>query len=226
MAEKKQTLFEQLFSINVNDKVEKKANLSYLSWAWAWAEVKKIDENATVTIHEFPLPDNTEVKVPYLQTSTGFYVKVTVEIKGRQETEWLPVMDHRNKAMMNPTAFEVNKAQKRCMVKAIGLHGLGLYIYSGEDLPEEDKKRAEEEKKKANEPVPATENMKKLIFAKAGELAELYGNDKSQDDFIEALKAKIGFDSMKTVDAQRGTAAVKMLDVWINNKKQQEGQAS
>ncbi|MGU3372815.1 Sak single strand annealing protein [Bacillus mycoides] len=132
------TLFQQLYDINVNDKLEKKANLSYLSWAWAWAEVKKIDPNTSAEIHEFPLPNVEGIKVPYLQTPTGYFVKVSVTIKGQTETEWLPVMDHRNKTIEKPNAFDINKTTKRCLVKAIALHGLGLYVYAGEDLPEID----------------------------------------------------------------------------------------
>lgn len=132
------TLFEKLYAVNVNEKVEKKANLSYLSWAWAWAEVKKVDPKAIAIVHEFPLPNVEGVTVPYLQTPTGYFVKVSVTILDHTETEWLPVMDHRNKTMMEPTAFDINKNTKRCLVKAIALHGLGLYIYAGEDLPEGD----------------------------------------------------------------------------------------
>ena len=132
------TLFQQLYDINVNDKLEKKANLSYLSWAWAWAEVKKVDPTVSAEVHEFPLPNVEGIKVPYLQTPTGYFVKVSITIKGHTETEWLPVMDHRNKTIEKPTAFDINKTTKRCLVKAIALHGLGLYVYAGEDLPEID----------------------------------------------------------------------------------------
>ena len=132
------TLFQQLYDITVNDKLEKKANLSYLSWAWAWAEVKKVDPTVSAEVHEFPLPNVEGIKVPYLQTPTGYFVKVSITIKGHTETEWLPVMDHRNKTIEKPTAFDINKTTKRCLVKAIALHGLGLYVYAGEDLPEID----------------------------------------------------------------------------------------
>ena len=158
------TLFERLFTRNVNDRVEKKkagqATLSYLSWAWAWAEIKKVDPAASSVVHEFPLEGNELIMVPYLKTPNGYFVKVSVTIHGQTETEWLPVMDANNNALgttamvwskeknehgksfkveeklPEPTAMEINKAQKRCLVKAIALHGLGLYIFSGEDLPE------------------------------------------------------------------------------------------
>ena len=120
----------ELLKINVNDHVEKKGNLSYLSWAWAWAEVLKIDPGAQWTAHEW---DNSPVM--YLRNGTAM-VKVSVEIKGDIKTCILPVMDNRNRAIVDPDAFAVNSAIMRCLTKAIAMHGLGLYIYAGEDLPE------------------------------------------------------------------------------------------
>ena len=124
----------ELLKINVNDHVEKKGNLSYLSWAWAWAEVLKIDPGARWTAHEW---DSSPVMV--LGNGTAM-VKVSVEIKGDIKSCLLPVMDNRNKAIADPDAFAVNSATMRCLTKAIAMHGLGLYIYAGEDLPEAEKK--------------------------------------------------------------------------------------
>jgi len=120
----------ELLKVNVNDHTEKKGNLTYLSWAWAWAEVLKIDPAARYTVHEFDgLP------LVYLKDTTGM-VKVSVEIKGDIKTCLLPVLDHRNKPIQNPDSFAVNTSIMRCLAKCIALHGLGLYIYAGEDLPE------------------------------------------------------------------------------------------
>jgi hypothetical protein len=123
----------ELLKINVNGHLEKKGNLSYLSWAWAWAEVLKIDPGARWTAHEW---DNSPVMV--LRNGTAM-VKVSVEIKSDIKTCILPVMDNRNKAIVDPDAFAVNTAIMRCLAKAIAMHGLGLYIYAGEDLPEAEK---------------------------------------------------------------------------------------
>jgi len=120
----------ELLKINVNDHVEKKGNLSYLSWAWAWAEVLKIDPAARFTVHEY-----NGMPLMYLKDDTGM-VKVSVEIKGDIKTCVLPVMDNRNRAIQNPDAFAVNTAIMRCLAKCIAMFGLGLYIYAGEDLPE------------------------------------------------------------------------------------------
>lgn len=119
-----------LLQINVNGHTEKKGQLTYLSWAWAWAEVLKIDPQATWTAHEWNglpamfLPDESAM------------VKVSVTIKGDTKSCPLPVMDHKNKAIKNPDSFAINTATMRALAKAIGMHGLGLYIYAGEDLPE------------------------------------------------------------------------------------------
>lgn len=134
-----QTLFNQLNSKDVNDHVEKKNGLTYLAWSYAHQELKKIDSNYTVKTHEFPHPDIPVENyfVPYLTTPEGYFVQVSVTVKGQTETEWLPVLDFKNKSLPkgNATTFDINKAQKRCFVKAAALHGLGLYIYNGEEVP-------------------------------------------------------------------------------------------
>ena len=123
---------EELLKKNVNDHVEKKNGLSYLSWAWAWAEAIKADPTASYRIEMF----NCKC---YMDINGTAMVFVTVTMFGKPMTCQLPVMDYRNKAILNPDAFAVNTAIMRCMTKALALHGLGLYLYSGEDVPEEAK---------------------------------------------------------------------------------------
>ena len=130
---------EQLLARNVNEHTEKKVNLTYLSWAWAWAEALKADPTATFIVQTFDEcgPNGAKRTVPYMGINGSAMVWVTVTMFGKPMTCQLPVMDHRNKAITDPDAFQVNTAIMRCMTKALGLHGLGLYIYAGEDLPEE-----------------------------------------------------------------------------------------
>lgn len=123
-----------LLSKNVNEHTEKKMNLTYLSWAWAWAEALKSDPQAKFEVKTFLHDQYTEL--PYMNVNGTAMVWVTVTLFGKPMTCQLPVMDHRNKAILNPDAFAVNTAIMRCMTKALSLHGLGLYIYAGEDLPE------------------------------------------------------------------------------------------
>ena len=124
---------DTLIKTNVNDHVEKKNGLSYLSWAWAWAEALKADPKATFKVEMFG--DKF-----YMEINGTAMVWITVTMFDKPMTCQLPVMDFRNKAIPNPDAFAVNTAIMRCMTKALSLHGLGLYIYAGEDLPEQPKK--------------------------------------------------------------------------------------
>ena len=123
-------LISKLLAKNVNDHLEKKNGLSYLSWAWAWAEALKADANATFVVNMF------DGKC-FMDINGTAMVFVTVTMFNKPMTCQLPVMDYRNKAIPNPDAFAVNTSIMRCMTKALALHGLSLYIYAGEDLPEE-----------------------------------------------------------------------------------------
>jgi hypothetical protein len=122
-------MIAQMLSTNVNSHTEKKNNLTYLSWAWAWAEALKADPEAVYKVEMFG--DKC-----YMDVNGTAMVFVTVTMFRKSVTCQLPVMDFRNKAILNPDAFAVNTAIMRCMTKALSLHGLGLYIYAGEDLPE------------------------------------------------------------------------------------------
>lgn len=171
--EEKKEMFEVLFGLDVNSKVEEKNGLKYLSWSWAWAEIKKRYPSAIYEIERFG--DND---VPYLyDEDLGYMVFTRVNIDGEEHEMWLPVMDGANKAMLNreytyevkkkewdntakryvytketktvakATMFDINKTLMRCLVKNLAMFGLGLYIYSGEDLPEEVKEETKEEEK-------------------------------------------------------------------------------
>ena len=169
------TVFDELNSINVNDRTEKKKSggteLTYLSWTWAWAEVKKRFPEAhyEIVMHN---------GLPYVyDENTGYMVFTNVTIDGITHTMWLPVMDGANKAMKNQpytystkyngektvdaaTMFDVNKTIMRCLVKNLAMFGLGLYIYAGEDLPEaevEEQKTAQEVAKKKLEKIDAVQ---------------------------------------------------------------------
>jgi len=132
--------FSVLNNINVNDKTEKKNGLTYLSWAWAWAEVKKLHPDAVYTIYENDTGWN------YHTDGRTCWVKTGVTVNGIEHIEYLPVMDFKNKSISLDavTSFDVNKAIQRSLTKALARHGLGLYIYAGEDLPEEERANAPE----------------------------------------------------------------------------------
>jgi len=184
--------FEELYKINVNDKTETldqgRTKLTYLSWTWAWAEVKKRYPDAVYSIEKFTQPDGSVL--PYMvDEKTGYMVMTTVTIEGLTHEMWLPVMDGANKAMkpapyaykvkeydrgrptgnyidkyVEPaTMFDVNKTIMRCLTKNLAMFGLGLYIYAGEDLPETDE---EKEPEKTPEKEPKKEPKKEVIIEK------------------------------------------------------------
>lgn len=154
--------FEQLNGINVNDHVEKKNTLSYLSWPYAWAELKKLHPTATYTIYENDQGWNYHTDGRTAWVKTG----VTVDVDGTivEHIEELPVMDYKNRSipLEQITSFDVNKAIQRSLTKAVARHGLGLYIYAGEDLPEAERPddipaRPTEPTEKAEDPVNCME---------------------------------------------------------------------
>lgn len=136
--DKKKSVFERLSAINVNEHVEKKKDLTYLSWAWAWAVTKRECPDATYKI----LPTDYD-------EALGFMCQTEVTIEGETLGMWLPVMDGANRSMRKgeytgkygktvdaATTFDINKTLMRCLVKNLAMFGLGIYIYAGEDLPE------------------------------------------------------------------------------------------
>jgi hypothetical protein len=156
MSEKKKSVFETLSAINVNDKVEKKNGLTYLSWAWAWGEVKKVYPSASYRI----IRDLNTSEIYTYSKTLGYMVMTEVEIEGETLEMWLPVMDGANKPMKSEPytyqstkwengrkvsidktvdaadMFDINKTLMRCLTKNLAMFGLGHYIFAGEDLPE------------------------------------------------------------------------------------------
>lgn len=173
MADKKQSLqhraWDLLSKINVNDKTETKGSgkfaLTYLSWAWAWGVLMEYFPESIYEIHQDRiLPDGSVM------------VSVTLTIKDGDEQfsrfMWLPVMNHLNKAIINPDAMDINKATMRCLAKAIAMCGLGHYIYAGEDLPVEDEtprtKSQEPSQKSTQQNVNSTQDKSILDKLKDG----------------------------------------------------------
>lgn len=143
--------FSVLNAINVSDKVEEKNGLSYLSWAWAWGELKKRFPDATYTIYE------NAAGMFYHTDGKTAWVKTGVTVNGIEHIEYLPVMDNRNRSIPldGITSFDVNKTIQRSLTKAVARHGLGLYIYAGEDLPEDERGEKPKDKPKPAKTVKA-----------------------------------------------------------------------
>ena len=155
----KENTFEKLYNLNLADKTKEKIGLKYLSWAYAWAELKKVYPDAERIIYKRKVTTKTtrtvqldgggtevtettyENEIPYFTDGKTCTVKVGVKINGVEYIEELPVMDNKNRSIRAEavTSVDINRAIQRCFVKACALHGLGLYIYAGEDLPEADR---------------------------------------------------------------------------------------
>jgi hypothetical protein len=120
--------FARLNAINVSDHIEKKGGFSYLSWPYAVAQLRLADPTATWTV----VRSNG---LPYLATEAGVFVEVAVTVQGTTLSQIHPVLDGRNRPLIAPNSFDINTSIQRALVKAIALHGLGLYVYAGEDLP-------------------------------------------------------------------------------------------
>ena len=179
-------LIEKLLKTNVNEHTEKKNGLTYLSWAWAWAEALKADSSAWYKIEMFG--DKC-----FMDINGTAMVFVTVTMYGKPMTCQLPVMDYRNKAIPNPDAFAVNTAIMRCMTKALSLHGLGLYIYAGEDLPEGESDEGTPDENRMMDYIAAIEDTTtvdelKNIYIEA--FAATDGNKAWQAKMIAAKDAK------------------------------------
>lgn len=166
--------FEELNSINVNGKTEKKGNLTYLSWAWAWGEVKKKHPDAIYTIYE------NENGWNYHTDGRTAWVKTGVTVNGIEHIEYLPIMDFKNRSIPADavTSVDVNKTIQRSLTKAVARHGLGLYIYAGEDLPEEEAEQVKTELENANKKISKkdVEILKGICQKKGLDVAKTFPN--------------------------------------------------
>lgn len=198
--------FDELYSLNVNENVEKKNGLTYLSWSWAVAEILKKHPDMTYKILRF------ENNLPYTyDEKTGYMVFTEVTICGITREMWLPVMDGANKAMLDhdytyeaknyktgeliekkvaaATMFDINKTIMRCLTKNFAMFGLGLYIYAGEDLPEEEQTRkiTEEQIEKIQKLVAEDKINDMLVYYK---VSTMKIEDMLYKDAEEVIKRK------------------------------------
>lgn len=186
MEKKEKSVFEVLNKINVQEHVEKKGNLSYLSWAWAWTKVKENYPDAYYTVYE------NKDGLLYHTDGRTCWVKTGVTINGLEHIEYLPVMDYNNRSipLEKVTSFDVNKAIQRSLTKAAARHGLGLYIYAGEDLPEAEKTAQMDELGKACQEARAAKDADELkdVYYKYPKLK----SDKAFIGVINECKNKLG----------------------------------
>lgn len=241
------SVFETLNAVDVAEKIEKKDNLSYLSWAWAWTELQKRYPDASYTIERFG-----EEKKPYLyDEQAGYMVFTTVTIEGQTREMWLPVMDGANKAMKSEpyqytvlrwdntqrkkvpvsktvqpaTMFDINKAIMRCLVKNIGMFGLGLYIYAGEDLPEVEKEETSTEpqasKKESTPPKTEVTGAMLMEFKECQQKLTELGADIHSEKFMQWMADETGYGD-QNADLQDVVKMQKLISTYrkmINTKE-------
>jgi hypothetical protein len=173
-----ENFYAELAKINVGEHIEKKGKFSYLSWAYAVDVLRKADPTATWEVKRFD-------GVPFMKTECGYFVEVAVTVKGITLSQIHPVLDNYNKPISQPNSFQINTSIQRCLVKAIALHGLGLYIYAGEDLPTDTE---ETEAKQAPPKYAQTSNISKPNLLAKWKL--LGGTDENFGPWYDEQKAK------------------------------------
>ena len=205
--------FKVLNAVDCSEKTEKKNGLTYLSWAWAWGEVKKLHPDATYTIYENAQGWN------YHSDGRTCWVKTGMTVNGIEHIEYLPVMDFRNASIKAEmvTSFDVNKAIQRSLTKAAARHGLGLYIYAGEDLPEaaiettpvQSKPIAKVEPK---EPVKVTAVQPDVLKSRNAELkALLKDRNKTLDDYKRVAGERT---ASGMTDDEYNQLLVELVEAW------------
>ena len=191
--------FAELAQIDVGEHIERKGKFSYLSWAWAVQTLRTHDPSATWEVMRFD-------GMPYMKTDCGYFVEVACTVNGITLSQIHPVLNNQNKPIPQPNAFEINTSIQRCLVKAIALHGLGLYIYAGEDLPVDN-----------TPPAPITPEQVGQIKLKVGTLMQMRKVKK------EAVYTKLNTteNNLTNATAEQADGMMKSLDVWIKNAQKE-----
>lgn len=205
----KKSVWETLSAINVNDHTEKKNGLTYLSWAWAWGVLKQHYPTAQFQKHI------TEQGLPYFKDEQGFaYVAVSVTVEDQTHTEVFPVLDFRNKAVQNPDSFAVNSALQRCLAKAISYHGLGHYIYAGEDLPQGDEPAKPAPKPAKKQSAGEGSGMIKTTFM------EFIPRSQSKEELVNFYKKNEG--TLKTLEELDKPSHAEVMSAFKKRKEELE----
>lgn len=215
--------FAELAVIDVSKHVEKKGRFSYLSWSWAVDQLLKKYPDATWQVVRFD-------GLPYMKTEVGYFVEVEVTVNNITRSQIHPVLDNYNKPIAKPTSFQINSSIQRCLAKAIALHGLGLYIYSGEDIPHDDEpKQAAKQldnvskQEQARQAEVANEQRIKAIHVQIRELSEVY--NMSFEETKNTVKQSLGIQSFKGMTVQQASQLQKTITSWLNEAKEKQQQA-
>jgi Protein of unknown function (DUF1071) len=203
--------FATLNAINVSGHIEKKGGFSYLSWPFAVAQLRLADASASWEVRRFD-------GLPFLITEAGVFVEVAVTVQGVTLSQIHPVLDGRNRSMLAPTSFDINSSIQRCLVKAIALHGLGLYIYAGEDLPQTMAEAANDTVKYPTVVAPApgaeprSDQMRTGPTVTGSQQAHIHKLVVETGTELKRLLAHFGVDQLKDLPAAEFIRVVRSLE--------------
>jgi hypothetical protein len=191
--------FARLNQINVSEHLEKKGEFNYLSWPFAVAQLRLADPSAFWEVRRFD-------GLPFMRCELGYFVEVAVTVQGVTLSQIHPVLDSKNRPIDVPTTFEINTALQRCLVKAIALHGLGLYVYAGEDLPEGESK--------APPPTPPKAPVAPIVGPRATPAQLRYIRkliDETGSDLVKVLDF-FGVDTLEELTSHAASRAITSLE--------------
>lgn len=219
--------FEELSKVDCSKHIEKKGRFSYLSWPFAVSELRKRHADATWSVVK------SSDGLPYVYTESGCFVEVAVTVNGVTLSQIHPVLDNNNRTIPAPNAFQINTSIQRCLVKAIALHGLGLYIYAGEDLPEDDPSSESKGKAPIIPSRPTTESLgldphtEKFLQELSMECMGLVKEGKADDADLRIRSERLDGDQeialANMMDSTSRSAIVKARREW-NKSQQQKGE--
>ena len=195
--------FKQLAAIDVSPYVEKKGQFTYLSWPYAVAQLRLADPEARWEVRRFD-------GLPYLVTEIGYFVEVAVIVQGLTLSQIHPVLDGRNKPITQPSVFDINTSIQRALVKAIALHGLGLNVYAGEDLPTHIQEGGEVLTKPTDhDPLPVTAIVGQITEKQLKYIQHLISVTGSD---AESLLAYFGFESLESIPRGYASRVISALE--------------
>jgi hypothetical protein len=202
MSQETQNYFAELSAINVSEHVEKKGEFNYLSWPFAVAQLRLYDETATWEVKRFD-------GLPYLSTDNGTFVEVAVTVKGVTLSQLHPVLDADNHPLLAPNAFDINTSIQRCLVKGIALHGLGLNVYAGEDLP-----HSEGTETGRSKPVPTTArpSLPEVVLLTSKQLGYIKKLVKDTNTDENQLLGFFGFDALENIPKADVNRVIRVLE--------------
>jgi len=195
-----ESVFKKLYATNVNEHIEKKGQFSYLSWPFAVAQLRLADPVATWEVKRFA--DD----LPYQKTDLGVFVEVAVTCQGITLSQIHPVLDSKNRPLVEPSSFDINTSIQRCLVKAIALHGLGLYVYAGEDLPQG------ETIIEATRPVTTIKPSSDVILLTAPQLRLINKLIRESGTDVQQLLTFFGYDALENIPKAEVNRVIRVLE--------------